>query len=41
MLGMALPRRRKGGRAKRRFMDVVKGDMQVVSVTEEGAEDTA
>ncbi|KAK8377975.1 hypothetical protein O3P69_018707 [Scylla paramamosain] len=31
--------KRKRGRPKRRFMDAVKGDMQVVGVTEEGAED--
>lgn len=39
MLNMDLPGRRKRGRPKRRFMDAVKEDMQVVGVTEEGAED--
>ncbi|XP_063875044.1 uncharacterized protein LOC135108200 [Scylla paramamosain] len=41
MLDMDLPGRRKRGRPKRRFMDAVKGDMQMVGVTEEGAEDRA
>ena len=36
---MELPGRRKRGRPKRRFMDVVKEDMLVVDVTEEDAED--
>ncbi|XP_063881686.1 uncharacterized protein LOC135111938 [Scylla paramamosain] len=41
MLDMDLPGRRKKGRPKRRFMGAVKGDMQVVGVTEESAEDQA
>ena len=36
---MELPRKRKRGRPKRRFMDVVKEDMAEVEVTEEDAED--
>ena len=39
MLRMELPRKRKRGRPKRRFMDVVKEDMTEVEVTEEDAED--
>ncbi len=39
MLRMEPPGRRRGGRPKRRFMDVVKEDMQVVGVTEEDEED--
>ena len=39
MLRMELPGKRKRGRPKRRFMDVVKEDMAVVEVTEEDAED--
>ena len=38
MLGMEIPGRRKRGRPKRRFMDVVREDMRVVGVTEEEAE---
>ncbi|XP_063849720.1 uncharacterized protein LOC135094103 [Scylla paramamosain] len=41
MLDMDLPGRRKRGRPKRRFMEAVKGDMQVVGVTEEDTEDRA
>ena len=41
MLDMDLPGRRRRGRPKRRFMDAVKEDMQVVGVTEEDAEDRA
>ena len=36
---MRLPGKRKRGRTKRRFMDVVKEDVAVVEVTEEDAED--
>ena len=39
MLMMELPGKRKRGRPKRRFMDVVKEDMAEVKVTEEDAED--
>lgn len=39
MLNMELPSRRKRGRRQRRFMDVVKGDIQKVDVTEEDARD--
>ena len=39
MLRMELPGKRKRGRPKMRFMDVVKEDMAVVEVTEEDAED--
>ena len=39
MLRMELPRKRKRGRQKRRFMDVVKEDMAAVEVTEEDTED--
>ena len=39
MLRMELPGKRKLGRPKRRFMDVVKEDMAVVEVTEEDADD--
>ena len=39
MLRMELPGKRKRGRPKRRFMDVVKEDMAEVEVTEEDAED--
>ena len=39
MLGMELPGKRKRGRPKRRFMDVVKEDMAEVEVTEEDTED--
>ena len=39
MLRMELPGKRKRGRPKRRFMDVVKEDMAVVEVTEEDTED--
>ena len=39
MMGMALPGKRKRGRLKRRFMDVVKEDMAEVEVTEEDTED--
>ena len=35
MLRMELPGKRKRGRPKRRFMDVVKEDMAEVEVTEE------
>ncbi len=38
---MNLPGRRKRERLKRRFMDAVKADMQVVGVTQEDAEDRA
>ncbi|XP_063885538.1 uncharacterized protein LOC135113848 [Scylla paramamosain] len=41
MLDVEEPGRRKRGKPKRRFMDAVKKDMQVVGVTEEGAEDQA
>ena len=36
---MELPGKRKWGRPKRRFMDVVKEDMAEVEVTEEDTED--
>ena len=36
---MELPGKRKRGRPKRRFMDVVKEDMAEVEVTEEDTED--
>ena len=39
MMGMELPGKRKRGRPKRRFMDVVKEDMAEVEVTEEDTED--
>ncbi|KAI5085738.1 hypothetical protein C0J45_24215, partial [Silurus meridionalis] len=39
MLRMELPGRRKRGRPKRRFMDVVREDMQVVGVKEADVED--
>ena len=39
MLRMELPGKRKWGRPKRRFMDVVKEDMAEVQVTEEDTED--
>ena len=39
MLRMELPGKRKRGRPKRRFMDVVKEDMAEVGVTEEDTED--
>ena len=39
MLGMGIPGRRKRGRPKRRFMDVVREDMRVVGVMEEEAGD--
>ena len=39
MLRMDLPGKRKRGRPKRRFMDVVKEDMAEVEVTEEDTED--
>ena len=39
MLRMALPGKRKRGRPKRRFMNVVKEDMTEVEVTEEDTED--
>ena len=39
MLRMELPRKRKRGRPKRRFMDVVKEDIAEVEVTEEDTED--
>ena len=38
MLRMELPGKRKRGRPKRRFMDVVKEDMAEVEVTEEDAD---
>ena len=38
MLRMALPGKRKRGGPKRRFMDVVKEDMDEVEVTEEDTE---
>ena len=38
MLTMELPRKRKRGRPKRRFMNVVKEDMAQVEVTEEDTE---
>ena len=39
MLRMELPEKRKRGRPKRRFMDVVKEDMAEVEVTEKDTED--
>ena len=39
MLRMELPGKRKRGRQKRRFMDVVKEDMAEVEVTEEDTVD--
>ena len=39
MLRMELPAKRKRGRPKRRFMDVVKEDMAEVEVTEEDTVD--
>ena len=39
MLRMELPGKRKRGRPKRRFMDVVKEDMADVEVTEEDTVD--
>ena len=39
MLRMELPGKRKRGRLKRRFTDVVKEDMAAVEVTEEDTED--
>ena len=39
MLRMELPEKRKRGRPKRRFMDVVKEDMAEVEVTEEDTVD--
>ena len=39
MLWMELPGKRKRGRPKRRFMDVVKEDMAEVEVTEEDTVD--
>ena len=39
MLRMELPGKRKRGRPKRRFMDVVKKDMAEVEVTEEDTVD--
>ena len=39
MLRMELPGKRKRGRSKRRFMDVVKEDMADVEVTQEDTED--
>ena len=39
MLRMELPGKRKRGRPKRRFMDVVKEDMAGVEVMEEDTED--
>ena len=39
MLRMELPGKRKRGRPKRRFMDVVKEDMAEVEVTEEDTVD--
>ena len=38
MLELELPGRRRRGRPKRRFMDAVKEDMQVVGVRVEGTE---
>ena len=40
VLRMELPGKRKRGRPKRRFMDVVKEDIAEVEVTEEDAEDS-
>ena len=39
MLKMELPGKKKSGRPKRRFIDIVREDMQVVGATEEDAED--
>ena len=39
MIRIELPEKRKRGRPKRRFMDVVKEDMAEVEVTEEDTED--
>ena len=39
VLRMEMPGKRKRGRPKRRFMDVVKEDMAEVEVTEEDTED--
>ena len=39
MLRMELPGKRKRGRPKRRFMEVVKEDIAEVEVTEEDTED--
>lgn len=39
MLKMELPGKKKRGRPKRRFIDVVGEDMQVVGMTEEDRED--
>ena len=39
MLRMELPGKKKRGRPKRRFMDVVKEDMAEVELTEEDTED--
>ncbi|XP_051780460.1 uncharacterized protein LOC127527026 [Erpetoichthys calabaricus] len=39
MLRIELPGKKKRGRSKRRFMDVVREDMQVMGVTEQDAED--
>ena len=39
MLEIELQGRRKKGRPKKRFPDVVKDDIQLVGVTEEDAED--
>ncbi|XP_051790978.1 uncharacterized protein LOC127529870 [Erpetoichthys calabaricus] len=39
MLRIELPGKRKRGRPKRRFMDVVREDMQVMGVTEQNTED--
>ncbi|XP_051788839.1 uncharacterized protein LOC127529415 [Erpetoichthys calabaricus] len=39
ILRIELPGKRKRGRPKRRFMDVVREDMQVMGVTEQDAED--
>ena len=38
VLGMALPGRRKRRRPKRRFMDAVKEDMNLVGVVEDDAQ---
>lgn len=39
MLRMELAGKRKTGRLKRRFTEVLRGDMQVLGVKEEGAKD--
>ena len=39
ILRIELPGKRKWGRPKRRFMDVVRDDMAVVEVTEDDTED--